>query len=214
MKNNYIELTHLKAYGWEDALRGMRNPLQSWEKNDSSFKDMYGLILYNLGLNDNVTAKRLIKAGPSHRKFLRHIHIGVDINAGLKFFDEFDTYLHTVKNSTSQMHTLGKRLLTPSDFNDNIDLQILDRLNMHIGFYIDAKENKMSTENLKHLWRTMIDNIPSSFRYIRTTTLNYEVFFTMYANRKNHKMEEWVFFCETLRNELPMMDEWMSHLEM
>ena len=210
-----IKLKNIESLGWNSALRGMRNPMESWDKNDSSF----GATYYNetkcdishLGANDMKLALQLIKAGPSHRKFLRQIMISVDITANLKFWDEFDTYLHTVKNSTSQMHKLGTRKLTHNDFSDNISPLILDIVNEKIEIYQNAKKN-LSDEETKNAWRYMIVNIPQSFMYTRTTTMSYEVFLTMYNNRKHHKMIEWRIFCSELKKSLPHMDRFISKM--
>jgi len=210
-----IKLKNIEALGWKSALRGMRNPMESWDKNDSSFGSTY----YNktisdisyLGANDMKLALQLIKAGPSHRKFLRQIMISVDITANLKFWDEFDTYLHTVKNSTSQMHKLGTRKLTHNDFSDNISPLILGIVNEKIEIYQNAKKN-LSDEETKNAWRYMIVNIPQSFMYTRTTTMSYEVFLTMYNNRKHHKMIEWRIFCSELKKSLPHMDMFISKM--
>ena len=123
-ESNMIKLVKLRTYGWLMAISGMRNPLKSWQKNDSYVEtiDKVSYIsnpnkeIVTLGPNDLALAKKLVKAGASHRKFLRHIGIYVDITANLKWWDEFDTYEHTVTNSTSQMHSLTKRDFRPEDF--------------------------------------------------------------------------------------------------
>ena len=198
-------ITRLKTYNWLNSLHGMRSPLQSWHKNDTTVKwsEEKGEMPL-IGVNDLRLCKRLVRCGASHRKFLRQIQISCDITACLKFWDEFDTYLHTVKNSSSQMHLLGKRLLTKEDFS-SIDDRILDIVNEKIAKYQQTKS--------KEDWRDMIDNIPQSFLYVRTATFSYEVFLTIYPNRKNHKLEEWRTFCQVLRNELPYMETFLSVLE-
>jgi hypothetical protein len=185
-------ITNLQVTGWKAALRGMRNPLQSHDKADSTFNPLV------IGHEDIRLMKKLVSAGhSSHRKFLRMINITCDIEACLKFWDEFDTYEFKVSNSTSQMHTLGKRLLTKDDFHWISDVS-LDEVNFRIQCYKDDP-NKLR-------WRQMIDSIPQSFLYTRTVQFNYETFMNMYVTRKNHKMEEWVEFCEVIRENAECMD--------
>ena len=196
-----IKIEHIETCGWKAAIRGMRNPMMSHDKSDS-------FVAFNktfiVGTKDLILCKKLIKAGPSHRKFLRQIHIQCDITACLKFWDEWSTYQFVVSNSTSQMHLLGKRLLTEEDFS-SIDKKVLKIINKKIKKYQKTKS--------KEDWRDMIDSIPQSFLYTRTVDFNYEVFLTMYFNRKNHKLKEWQDFCNILRNELPYMDEFINILE-
>jgi hypothetical protein len=181
--------------GWEPAIRGMRNPLESHNKSDSLF-----IVEDNpvIGENDMELMKKLIDAGSSHRKFLRQIMIWCDVKASLKFFDEFSTYEFTVSNSTSQMHTLGSRVLTENDF-ENIDIDLLNFVNRKIINYQQATTKKN--------WREMIDAIPQSFLYTRTLMFSYETFLTIYPNRKNHKMFEWRNFCMDIRMKAPYMND-------
>lgn len=194
-----MNISKIKWYGWEPALRGMRNPMESWDKADSKITiNEYNEENVYLGEKDLKLVKTLVKAGPSHRKFLRQIQISCDISACLKWWDEFDTYTNIVKNSTSQMHKLGSRLLTENDF-EGIDSRILEIVNEYIIAYQNNKDNVVA-------WRNMLDNIPQSYIYIRTVMFNYETFLTIYPNRKNHKMEEWKMFCNILKKKLPYME--------
>lgn len=199
MKQKII-LENLKVEGFEPALRGMRNPMQSHHLSDSNFDSES----HTIGPKDLELAIRLVKAGPSHRKFLRQIMIWVDITACLKWWDEFDTYLHTVKNSTSQMHKLGNRLLTQDDFSSIIPDVLL--------FLINDKITNFQEQRTPESWREMIDIIPQSFLYTRTTMMSYECFLTMFPNRKNHKMKEWVEFCQWGVEELPYMKHFIDAL--
>ena len=196
-----IKLENLEVAGFKSALRGMRNPMNSHHLSDT-VEDWH---MVAIGANDLDLAVRLIKAGPSHRKFLRQIMIWVDITACLKWWDEFDTYLHTVKNSTSQMHKLGNRELTQYDFSSPIPDVLLNLINEKISVF--AKERTPES------WREMIDVIPQSFLYTRTTMMSYECFLTMYPNRKNHKMEEWREFCVWGLERLPYMEKFINPLE-
>jgi len=212
-----MKISYLETIGWDSALRGMRNPMNSHNLSDSitDFDGdmkldetsehpkliMNGNFVPVIGENDLSLCKRLIKAGSSHRKFLRMISINCDITASLKFFTEFDTYLFTVQNSTSQMHKMGSKLLTIEDFDANTDPMSIFIVNKHIETW---KENK-SEEN----WLKMIMSVPQGFLYTRTVCFNYEVFITQYFNRKNHKLYEWREYCETLKNDLPYMKEFL-----
>jgi len=194
-----ILLENVSVAGFKPALRGMRNPMESHRLSDSIFQDE---ALINIGSNDLELALKLVKAGPSHRKFLRQIMIWVDITACLKWWDEFDTYLHTVKNSTSQMHKLGSRLLNQQDFSSWMPDGYIEMINQSIEKFQKSK----SPED----WREMIDLIPQSFLYTRTTMMSYECFLTMFPNRKSHKMEEWREFCNWGIEELPYMKDFIG----
>jgi len=200
-----IKIEHLETFGWQAALRGMRNPMESWNLSDSNYRNEVGLI--RIGSNDNKLCNTLIKAGASHRKFLRMIHIQCDITACLKFWDEFATYEFTVCNSTSQMHKLGSRKLTKEDFSYISAVQ-LKEVNDNIDRYHESEG-----EEKKIVWRKMTDSIPQSFLYTRTVDFNYETFFAMYKWRKNHKMSEWVEFCDILRKKLHYVDQWLKIME-
>lgn len=203
-----MKIEHLQSLNWEGAIRGMRNPLESWDNSDSEVISPFSPKApfdYMLGPNDLKLAKQLVKAGSSHRKFCRQIIISCDIVAPEKWWAEFDTYEHTVANSTSMMHTFGRQMVSPDYFDEYVHPQIIEYLN---GFILDWQRNK-TEEN----WRAMIMNCPMGFLYRRTLTFNYEVFFAMYKNRKNHKLAEWKNFCVWLREELPYMDLFIRELE-
>ncbi len=189
----FMLIEHLNTHCWEPALRGMRNPKKSHYRSDSKFNEDGSFVIGDSDLN---LMYRLMKAGPSHRKFLRMITITADVTATLKFFTEFDTYLHTVQNSTSQMHNNFAIPFNKSNFDKDIDDEILDRLNELLVVYQDNH----SVSN----WRKLIMNIPQSFLYTRTVQFNYEVFSAMYGTRKNHKLDEWIHFCEYLFLNLPI----------
>jgi hypothetical protein len=218
-----FKITNLESVGWEHALRGMRNPMMSHSYSDT--------VDGELGNNDKQLCVKLAQSGPSHRKFLRQIMIYCDITACLKWWDEFDTYLHVVKNSSSQMHTLGRDDITLSDFcfgedPDSIDLELINLIKVRLRHYVNAK-NKLKTylveggnvgddkgvelkNSVNKSWRRLLDNVPQSYLYTRTCCFNYEVFMSMYNLRKDHKMVEWRLFCEELYNRLPYMGEFIS----
>jgi len=152
---------------------------------------------HELGKNDGELALKLVKSGPSHRKFLRQIMFWGDVSGSLKFMDQLSTYEFCVLNSTSQMHKLGSRLLDKADFT-YIDEDMLKMVNEKIRRYQVNKTMK--------IWREMIDSIPQSFIYTRTLMTSYETFLCMYRNRKDHKMFEWRAFCTAGREKLPFMN--------
>lgn len=198
-----IKVESIDVFGWEAAIRGMRNPMNSWEKSDS-FEDNGK---YVVGNNDKDLMIRLIEAGTEHRKFLRMIHVQMDITAPLYWFKEFDTYkVGTVTNSCSTMHKIAEKEFTRDDFSTDhlvpgsigiLDL-VIKRLNFCREFYNSAKD--------KESWWQMIQLLPSSYNQRRTVDLNYETAMTIIRQRTGHKLDEWREFCLTLLD-LPYMEE-------
>ena len=200
-----IEITNLGVFGWKGALKGMRNPMNSWDKSDSVFED---LNLRYLGENDLKLSLSLIKAGSSDRKFLRMVHAQLDIKAPLYWWKEFDQYkVSTVTNSQSTMHKLHSRDLFLKDFStehlyeNNIILleKIIEIINANRSSFLKNKEN----------WYQMIQLLPSSFNQLRTVDINYETLISIYFQRKNHKLDEWRAFCDFII-ELPHMKEFIK----
>ena len=191
-----IRIDNLQIYGIESAMRGMRNPMNSWHLNDTT--DIF------IGDNDLQLLKQLIKAGADHRKVLRQVFISCDITAPLYWWKEFDTYkVGVTVNSQSTMHKLCSRPLTVHDFSfeDMHDQEwivgvLLDNLNSRIRDYkADMKQNKA-------LWRTIIQLLPCAYNQTRTVTMNYENILNMYQQRKNHKLSEWRDFCQYMYDNL------------
>lgn len=191
-----IRIDKLEIYGIESAMRGMRNPMNSWHLNDTT--DIY------IGDNDLKLLQQLVKAGADHRKVLRQMFISCDITAPLYWWKEFDTYkVGVTANSQSTMHKLCSRPLTVHDFSfeDMYDDEfivniVLENLNARIRDYkADMKQNK-------GLWRTIIQLLPSAYNQTRTITMNYENVLNMYKQRKNHKLSEWREFCEYMYSNL------------
>lgn len=210
-----IKIEHLETWGFDHAMRGMRNPMNSWAKNDTKIhmfeKSFDKTIPYapSIGPNDLDLAKRLSVAGAEHRKYARQIFIAMDITAPLYWFKEFDTYkVGTTANSTSTMHKLCSRPLTIDDFSrdgTNLTTDILkrwvDSLNSLIQCYVETKE--------VDVWRSIIQLLPSSYNQKRTVTMSYENAFNMYHQRQNHKLLEWHEFCDVLET-LPYFKELIS----
>jgi len=189
---------------FENAIRGARNPLNSWAKMDS-YTDENGNFV--LGENDLSLATRLCKAGSDHRKFVRQIFVSVDINAPLYWWKEFDTYkVATVANSTSTMHKIHSKPFGFEDFS-------VDKMNEStkavMGSIIEQLE-KLRTEfnetKDKELWYSMIQLLPTCYNQLRTCTFNYETLIGIYRARKGHKLDEWHVFCDWIES-LPYAKE-------
>lgn len=193
-----IKIENLKVYGFDSAMRGMRNPMNSWNSNDTVFN--------RLGENDLKLLLQLCKAGADHRKVLRQMLISFDVVAPLYWWKEFDTYkVGTVSNSCSTMHKLTSRKLTRDDFsfedmhnNESIVNEVINNLNARIDDY--------KITNNKSLWRTIIQLLPCAYNQRRTITCNYEVILNMYQQRKHHKLKEWLDFCWYIKINLPYLD--------
>lgn len=195
-----LKIENVKVEGFEEAIRGMRNSWESWEKSDSYIDfcvpEHYGYGVWKMGPKDFDLAMRLSKAGASHAKYLRMIIVWADITAGMEWWKQFDTYkVGTVSSSTSLMHTLGKRLLTPEDFSfddpeDPLVLTVLNTVNEAIKEWWESGKKVGSYE-----WRLLQKLIPMGILYRRTVTMNYEVLKHMYHDRKGHRLQEWRDFC-------------------
>lgn len=188
-----IEIAYTKTYGWEAAIRGMRNPKNSWDKSDS----IYGVMGYDLGENDLKLMETLGAAGTDHGKYLRMIAVTCDITAPLYWWKEFDTYkVGTVANSCSTMHKIHAKEFTIEDFStehlSSLSVyalrNLIDVMNYERKNYIACKD--------KDCWWQMIQLLPTSYNQKRTVQLNYAVLKNMYHSRKNHKLDEWREFCK------------------
>ena len=208
-----IIIENEEIVGWESAIIGMRNPMNSWDKSDSWYgcgsefddhlepedcdMDNCKNCHFCIGKNDLDLMKRLAKAGTDHRKFMRMIVVYVDVTSPLYWWKEFDTYkVGTVRNSCSTMHKITEKEFTLDDFShehlsdDSIKLlkDIVFILNFHREKYLETKD--------KNYWWQLIQLLPSSYNQRATLMLNYEVLANMYHSRKNHKLDEWHIFCD------------------
>ena len=206
-----IKIENVSVHGFKEAIRGMRNPLNSWDKSDSLFIDaeftddenefetaeMCGGYLPVVKNNDLNLMRKLVNVGTDHRKFMRMITVYVDITAPLYWWKEADTYkVGTVRNSCSTMHKITEKEFTLDDFSnehlsdDSIKLlrDIVFVLNFHREKYLETKD--------KLFWWQIIQLLPSSYNQRSTLMLNYEVLANMYHSRKSHKLDEWVEFCK------------------
>ena len=178
----------------ENAIRGARNPMNSWDRMDSSYNEDGE---YILGPSDLGLAKRLRKAGGDHRKYIRQIFVSVDITAPLYWWKEYDTYkVSTVANSTSTMHKIHSKPFELSDFShDHMTEQTLVFMESVVAELEKIRLRYLENKN-KDDWYDMIQLLPSSYNQMRTCTLNYETLINMYFARKNHKLVEWHTFCQ------------------
>lgn len=219
-----IKFENVEVLGWEAAIRGMRNPMNSWEKSDTF--DCYDKcesgecprpttcdtkLSVCLGENDIVLMKKLVSAGTDHRKFMRMITVYVDVTAPLYWWKEFDTYkVGTVANSCSTMHKIHAKEFTLDDFShehlfteENLryeaepdSLKLLKTIINALNVYRLA----YLEEGDKSVWWQMTQLLPSSYNQKRTVMLNYEVLANIYKSRKNHKLDEWIDFCKWIEN--------------
>lgn len=191
-----IKIENSDVNGWEAAIRGARNPMNSWDKMDSEW-DGYGEADgYSVGDNDLKLLKNLSHAGPDHGKFLRFITVSFDITAPLYWWKEFDTYkVGTVANSCSTMHKIHAKPFVAEDFScEHLVSDGEECLSALIRYLNYCRENLLETKN-KLWWWQMIQLLPTSYNQRRTVLLNYQVLKSMYHARKNHKLDEWHDFC-------------------
>lgn len=199
-----IKIEKTDVMNLENAIRGARNPMNSWDRTDSSY-DANGN--YILGENDLGLAMRLVKAGTDHRKFMRMIFVSVDITAPLYWWKEFDTYkVGTVANSCSTMHKIHSKELTREDFSfDKLNDASLKQMDNLLAYIEDVRQKYLETKD-KELWYNLIQLLPSSFNQMRTVTMNYENLRNMYYARKTHKLDEWHVYCDWIKS-LPYAKE-------
>lgn len=216
-----LKIENTEIVGWESAIRGMRNPMNSWDKSDSRFSLLddcgdctHCNLRFNecneqqIGPNDLDLMNRLRNAGTDHRKFMRMITVYLDITAPLYWWKEFDTYkVGTVANSCSTMHKIHEKEFTFEDFScehlfdfcPNSDTDSMTVLRHTIGWLNCCREKYLKTKDKEDWWQ-MIQLLPSSYNQKRTVMLNYEVLANIYKSRKNHKLDEWHTFCDWIES--------------
>ena len=210
-----IKIKNIQATGWESAIRGMRNPMNSWSKSDSRWfytaPDGYTAIpgdneVYCIGPNDRDLMLRLCAAGTDHRKFMRMMIVYMDITAPLYWWKEFDTYkVGTVANSCSTMHKIQEKEFDINDFShEHLSPEGVRLLERTIKF-LNCSRELFNQDKRKEDWWEMIQLLPSSYNQRRTVMLNYEVLANIYPARRNHKLDEWRSFCETCKT-LPLSE--------
>lgn len=219
-----ILFENTKIYGWEPAIRGMRNPMNSWDRSDTVFASD-GSLLNGLGENDYKLMMRLADAGQVHGKYLRMINVTMDITAPMYWWQEFDTYkVGTVRNSCSKMHKIHAKEFTLDDFSHEHLIEIQSHCcternwrnfycdSIHHKCYFDGidtlkfiirvlnhyREQYLETKNKRYWWQ-MIQLLPSSYNQRSTIQTNYAVLKNIYAYRYDHKLDEWIDFCDWIK---------------
>ncbi len=199
-----ITVERISVMNMENAVRGARNPMNSWARMDSTYDEKGNFVL---GENDRDLCRRLAKAGSDHRKFLRQIFVSLDITAPLYWWKEFDTYkVATVANSTSTMHKIHAKPFAREDFScDRLSPDALAALDALIAFL--EKERLAFVENKDRAhWHNIIQLLPSSYNQLRTVTLNYETLINIYYARRHHKLAEWHTLCDVIAS-LPYAED-------
>jgi len=191
----------------DNAIRGARNPMNSWEKSDSYYDEKGRFVV---GAIDLDFGHRLAVAGSDHRKFLRQIFVSVDITAPLYWWKEFDTYkVGTVANSTSTMHKIHAKAFERDDFShDRLDAGGLALLDATVAYLEVERQKFIANKEDRQPWHNMIQMLPSSYNQMRTVTLNYENLINIYYARRHHKLAEWHTLCDWILT-LPCAKEWI-----
>ena len=199
-----IQLERCSVMNLENAMRGARNPLNSWARGDSYYDEAGN---YILGENDLGLAMRLRKAGSDHRKYMRQIFVSVDITAPLYWWKEYDTYkVATVANSTSTMHKIHSKPFSREDFShDHMTEEALAALDRMIEVLEQLRLRFVETKE-KDAWYSMIQLLPESYQQLRTCSFNYETLVHIYFSRRDHKLAEWHTFCDWITS-LPYAKE-------
>ncbi|MBQ3927328.1 MAG: hypothetical protein II710_01635 [Clostridia bacterium] len=193
-----LKVERVSVMNLDNAIRGARNPLNSWAKSDSTYNEKGEFVL---GPNDLSLAVRLAHAGSDHRKYLRQVMVCMDVTAPMYWWKEFDTYkVGTVANSTSTMHKIHAKPFERDDFShDHMDEGALKCLDAVIAYLEGERLKFVEDKTNKQAWYNMIQVLPSSYNQMRTITLNYEVLIGIYYARKAHKLQEWHTFCDWIK---------------
>ena len=202
-----IQIERTSVMNLDNAIRGARNPMNSWEKSDSYYDEKGAFVVGPVDLD---FGHRLAIAGNDHRKFLRQVFVSVDITAPLYWWKEFDTYkVGTVANSCSTMHKIHAKAFDRDDFShDRLDEAGLAALDALIA-YLESERQKFCADKAdRQPWHNMIQLLPSSYNQMRTVTMNYENLINMYYARKTHKLAEWHTYCDWIAS-LPYAKEWI-----
>ena len=188
-----LKVDHISVMNLENAMRGARNPLNSWARGDSAYDEAGN---YILGPNDLALATRLCSAGTDHRKFIRQILVSMDITAPMYWWKEFDTYkVGTVANSTSTMHKIHAKPFTLDDFStDHMTPATLSEFQQWVAYLETVRLRYMEGKDKAH-WYDLIQLLPTSYNQMLTVTLNYEVLANIYYARRGHKLDEWHTLC-------------------
>jgi hypothetical protein len=189
-----IRLERTSVMNLENAMRGARNPMNSWARSDSYYNEDGD---YVLGANDLDLAGRLRRAGSDHRKFLRQVFVSVDITAPLYWWKEYDTYkVATVANSTSTMHKIAAKPFELDDFSHDHMTPSTEAFLQNVVEELERIRQRYLETKDKADWYDLIQLLPSSYQQMRTCTMNYETLINIYYARRHHKLEEWHTFCD------------------
>lgn len=203
-----MKFENTEVWGFEHAIRGMRNPMNSWEKSDSGYVDKRFNDQFHIGPHDMELMKTLIKAGPEHRKFLRQIFMSVDITAPLYWWKEFDTYkVGTVANSCSTMHKLKDTPITVDCFEMDDYCGFFETPWKNLIALLEQCRKEYNKTKDKRYWKELIRLLPESWLQKRTVTMSYENVANMYSQRMNHKLTEWSKDFIQWADELPYFKE-------
>ena len=224
-----IKIENIQTMGWEGALRGMRNPLNSWDKADSAYASdiertdtniaAYGTKLdrydFIIGQNDLALCLKLIKAGSEHRKFLRMIHVQMDITAPLYWWKEFDTYkVATTSNSCSTMHKIAVKPFELNDFSrehlSELGDEVLEDIVDHMNFW---RDKYLENQSDKRIWWQMIQLLPTSYNQRRTIDMSMETVLNILHQRSHHKLDEWIELCDTMLKKIPYCQEFYNAMK-
>ena len=223
-----IKVENIEIFGLDGAMRGMRNPLNSWDKADTTVYQGHDKEFVNIGVNDLNLATRLIKAGTEHRKFLRMIHVQMDVTAPLYWWKEADTHkVGTTTNSCSTMHKIAAKEFTLDDFSHEHlidDQDDFENENGQISSYKDflyydvldvlntARRQYLETKDKKYWWQ-MIQLLPSSYNQRRTIDMNMETVLNILHQRSHHKLDEWIELCDTMLKQIPYCQEFYDAMK-
>lgn len=201
-----LKTENVCVMNFENAMRGARNPMNSWARMDS-MTDEHGV--FHFGPNDLDLAKRLRRAGSDHRKFLRQVFVSVDITAPIYWWKEFDTYkVGTVANSTSTMHKITSKPIEMSDFScDHLTPDAEKVMASFVDAIESIRKRYLEKGKKKEDWYGLITMLPESYNQMRTVTLNYENLIGIYYARKDHKLQEWHAFCDDFIKQLPYAED-------
>ncbi len=205
-----LKVENLEAMNFMNAIRGARNPMNSWAKLDSYINENGEFVL---GENDKNLLVRLCRSGSDHRKFMRQIFVTMDITAPLYWWKEFDTYkVATVANSTSTMHKIHSQVFDLEHFScDKLNEKSFEKFKNYIEYLEELRQSFVDTKD-KTVWYELIQMLPTNYNQMRTCTMNYETLINIYNARKNHKLDEWHVLCDAIKilpyaKELILMEE-------
>ena len=205
-----LAVKNISVMNIENAIRGARNPMNSWDRSDSFYNEEGN---YVLGENDLKLATKLCKAGSDHRKFIRQIIVSMDITAPLYWWKEYDTYkVATVANSTSTMHKIHSKSFELSDFSHDAMSDEAKQCMGNLIEYLEQLRLKYIETKDKQYWYDIIQLLPSSYNQMRTCTLNYETLINIYYSRQYHKLNEWHVLCDEIRK-LPYANELIINIK-